>query len=125
MKILVCLPILVSALVLALGLGIALPSGVMAADPLGTPARPDSGTFRDRDVPQQAVPQNENYRANYFIDYHANPGGPATGGSFVDPSHPANNRESIGRRDVDTSTQRSPFSLEMSRFRGEMSNWRR
>ena len=106
MKTPACLPTLVSALALTLVVGVALPSAVVAADPLGTPGRPDSGTYRDRDVPARdaaapTVQPNEPYRADYFVDYHANPGGTATGGTFSDQSHPANQRESIGRRDVE------------------------
>jgi hypothetical protein len=125
MKTPACLPTLVSALALTLAIGVALPSAVMAADPLGTPARQDSGTYRDRDASTPTVQPNEPYRANYFVDYHAKPEGPATGGNFTDPSHPANQRESIGRRDVDTSLQRSPFEGELRNFRGQMGSWRR
>src|SRR4029453_17127270 len=85
MKTPACLPTLVSALVLMLVVGVALPSAVMAGDPLGTPARPDSGTYRDRDVPARdpaapTVQQNEPNRANYFVDYHAKPEATGTGG---------------------------------------------
>ena len=125
-----CLPTLVSALALTLVVGVALPSAVMAADPLGTLGRPDSGTYRDRDVPERdasapTVQPSEPYRANYFIDYHAKPEGPATSGSFSDPSHPANQRESIGRRDVDAASKHGPFEGELRQFRGQMGNWRR
>jgi hypothetical protein len=130
MKTPACLPTLVSALALTLVIGVALPSVVMAADPLGFPARPDSGTFHDRDVRDPAasaptVQPNEPYRANYFVDYHVKPEGAATGGTFSDPSHPANQRESIGRRDIDTSAQRSRFEGELRNFRGQMGSWRR
>lgn len=125
-----CLPTLVSALALTLVVGVALPSAVMAGDPLGTPGRPDSGTYRDRDVPARdaaapTVQSKEPYRADYFVDYHANPGGTAAGGTFADQSHPANERESIGRRDVDRTSQRSPFEGELRGFRGQMGSWRR
>ena len=130
MTTLACLPTLVSALALTLVVGVALPGAVMAGDPLGTPARPDSGTYRDRDVSGRdaaapTVQTNEPYRANYFVDYHAKPEGPATGATFSDQSHPANQRESIGRRDVDAATKRSPFEGELRGFRGQMGSWRR
>lgn len=129
MTTLACLPTLVSALALTLVVGVALPGAVMAGDPLGTPARPDSGTYRDRDVPARdaaapTVKANEPYRADYFVDYHAKPEGTGTGGTFSNQSHPANERESIGRRDVDTSLQRNPFEGELRAFRGQMSIWR-
>jgi len=125
-----CLPTLVSALALMLVVGVALPSAVMAADPLGTPGRPDSGTYRDRDVPARdaaapTVQSNEPYRADYFVDYHAKPEGTAPGGTFSNQSHPANERESIGRRDADRTSQRSPFEGELRGFRGQMGSWRR
>src|SRR4029453_16070292 len=130
MKTPACLPTLVSALVLMLVVGVALPSAVMAGDPLGTPARPDSGTYRDRDVPARdpaapTVQQNEPNRANDFVDYHSKPEATGPGGTFSNQSDPANERESIGRRDADRTSQRSPFEGELRGFRGQMGSWRR
>ena len=126
MKTPLCLPTLVSAVVLTLGLSVALPTGAAAADGMGT-ARPDPST-------QGTVPPNDNYRADYFVDYHVNPGstGTVTGtqGTVSSPNDYRNQsnyrdqqRDPIDWRNHDSDASRGiydPFSRELQRFRGEM-----
>ena len=123
MKIPLCLPTLVSAVALALGLVAVQPSVAPAADipGVGTPSLPD--TTRGPIQPQ-GTPPNENYRANYFVDYHVGTGTTGTQGAEGPVDNPANLKDSIGRRDASTSRE-DPFARELSRFRGEMSTWRR
>ena len=130
MKIPACLLTLVSVAVL--GLVATLPGLARAADMgvSGTTTTPTSdnaslpGRYRTPAQPQNAVP-NENYRADYFVDYHAKPDGTATQGiEGGQHDSPANIRESIGGRDR-PSQSRNPFEGDLSRFRGEMSTWRR
>ena len=128
MKTPACLPTLVLAVALALGLVAILLGPALAADGIpgaagtgtgtGTPSL--QNTYQGPAQPQGTAP-NENYRANYHVDYHATTGNAGTQGAEGPVDSPANIRDSIGRRDFDTS---SPFSREMSRFRGEMSTWR-
>jgi hypothetical protein len=125
MKTLPCLQTLVSAVALALAVVATLPGPAPAADGIpanrggvGTPGLPP--TYQGPSQPQ-GTPPNENYRANYFVDYHSNPGNPGTQGAEGIQDSPANIKDSIGRRDVDMS---SSMAREMSRFRGEMSTWR-
>jgi hypothetical protein len=130
MKTPACLPTLVPAVALALGLMALLPAAASAAEPVGpgpssipsaAGVRSDPGWV----TPQpQGTPSNENNRANYFVDYHATTAGPATQGVEGVQDSPANLHDSINRRDVGAPS-RSPIELELSRFRGEMSNWRR
>jgi hypothetical protein len=120
-----CLPTLISAVVLTIGLVVALPTGVLAADGAGTPGRPDTS-------PQGTVPPNDNYRANYFVDYHVNPGstGTVTGtqGTVSNPNDSGSQshyrdqqRDPIDwRNDGDASrSMYDPFARELQRFRGE------
>lgn len=127
MKIPACLLTLVSAV--ALGLVATLPGPAVAAD-MGAPATTGTpndtglpGRYRTPAQPQNAVP-NQNYRADYFVDYHANTDNTATVDSDGRNHSDANIRDTIGRRDTET-TSRDPFARELSRFRGEMSIWRR
>jgi len=126
MKTPLCLPPRVSAVFLALGLLVALPTGAAAADGMGTPGRPAPST-------QGTVPPNDNYRANYFIDYHVNPGsaGTVTGtqgtvGNLNDDRTQSNYRDQQRdpidwRNGSDASrSMYDPFARELQRFRGEM-----
>jgi len=131
MKTPACLLALISAV--ALGLVATLSGPARAADmgvpgTTNTPNTPSDnadlqGRYRTPAQPQNAAP-NENYRANYFTDYHTNQGAAGTQGVDEGQQSAANIRDSIGRRDIETST-RDPFERELSRFRGEMSVWRR
>jgi hypothetical protein len=120
------LPTMISAVVLTIGLVVALPTSVLAADRGGTPGYPDTS-------PQGTVPPNDNYRANYFTDYHVNPGntGTTTGtqGTVSQPNdyrgqsnYRDQQRDPIDwRNDGDASrSMYDPFAREMQRFRGEM-----
>jgi len=121
------IPACLLTLVLASALVAILPGLASAGDGIpGVPATSLPGDRRDAPQgtpPAQALPPGENYRANYFTDYHANPGSDTQAAPMVGDS-PANIRDSIGRRDADSS-QRDPFARELSAFRGEMSIWRR
>jgi len=127
MKIPACLLTLIS--VIALGLVATLPGPARAADMgvPGTTGTPNDtglpGRYRTPAQPQNAAP-TQNNRADYFVDYHSNTGNTATVDNDGRNHSDANIRDSIGRRDVDTAS-RDPFSRELSRFRGEMSIWRR
>ena len=122
MKTPLCLPSLVSAVVLTLGLMVALPTGAAAADGAGTTGPTHPGT----------VPPNDNYRANYFVDYHVNPGstGTVTGtqgtvGTLNDDRGQSlyrdQQRDPIDWRSDDASRgMYDPFARELQRFRGEM-----
>ena len=77
-----------------------------------------AGTGDRRDPRTGTTQLNEPNRANYFVDYHLEPGTPTTGGSFVNSDDPNNLRERVDRRSDDPST-RDPFALELRRFRGE------
>jgi ABC-type phosphate transport system substrate-binding protein len=127
MKMPACLLTLVAAV--ALALVVTLPGLAGAADmgtPGGTTDPTDTslpGRYRTAPQPQNAAP-GENYRANYFVDYHSNTGNTATQDNDGGQHSATNIRDSIGRRDVQE-LPRDPFALEMSRFRGEMSVWRR
>src|SRR5262245_58421663 len=128
MKTPACLLALTSAI--ALGLVATLSGPARAAD-MGVPGTTNTpsdnadlpGRYRTPAQPQNAAP-NENYRANYFVDYHTNQGSTGTQGVDDGQQSAANIRDSIGRRDIETST-RDPFERELSQFRGEMSIWRR
>ena len=127
MKIPACLLTLVSAV--ALGLVATLPGQTQAAD-MGAPEATGTpndtglpGRYRTPAQPQNAAP-GENYRANYFTDYHVNTGNTAATENQGDQHSASNIRDSIGPRDVETSIH-DPFERELSRFRGEMSVWRR
>ena len=124
MKTPLCLPTLVSAAVLTLWLMVALPTGA-AADAAGRPDPSTQGT-----VP---APPNDNYRANYFVDYHVNPGSTGTvTGTQGTPGNPIDSgtqshyrdqqRDPVDwRNDSDASRgMYDPFAREMQRFRGEM-----
>lgn len=115
---------LVSAVVLTLGLVVTLPTGATAADGTGTAGRQDPST-------QGTVPPNDNYRANYFVDYHVNPGstGTVTGtqgtvGTLNDDRGQSlyrdQQRDPIDWRSDDASRgMYDPFARELQRFRGE------
>ena len=121
-----CLLTLISAVVLTIGLVVALPTSALAADGAGTPSNPGTS-------PQGTVPPNDNYRANYFIDYHVNPGSTGTvNGTQGTVSNPNDSRgqsnyrdqqrDPIDWRSSDSDASRGmydPFARELQRFRGE------
>ena len=105
---------------------VTLPTGATAADGTGTAGRQDPST-------QGTLPPNDNYRANYFVDYHVNPGSTGTvTGTQGTPSNSIDSgtqshyrdhqRDPIDwRSDSDASRgMYDPFAREMQRFRGEM-----
>ena len=89
-------------------------SGTTGVDRLDPAAR----TLNQANDPA-AASLNEPYRANYFVDYHVDPGNAGTGGTFVDADDPNNLRERVDRK-LDESTTRDPFANDLRRFRGEM-----
>jgi len=96
----------------------ALPGGTLGAAGVGR-LDPAARTPNQANDPNAGASLNEPYRANYFVDYHADPGNTGTGAAFVDADDPNNLRERVDRR-LDESTTRDPFANDLRRFRGEM-----